>query len=107
MTRRLRRQTKFVFVLLAVVAVVVASTAHHVVGDDSRRLLRRQAGEVGALLTNSFSGADASLRSLAAVADPADRSAGAFVRSAGPLIVGQTRAIMLVQVRGASDVQRV
>jgi diguanylate cyclase (GGDEF)-like protein len=107
MTGRLRRQTKSVFVILVLVAIVVAFTAQHVVGDDNRRLLRRQAGEVGALLTNSFSGVDASLRSLAAVADPSDPLAGAFIQSARPLIVGQTRAIMLVQVLGPTDVQRV
>ena len=106
MRPRFRRQTKFVFVVLAVVAVAVAGIAHRIVGDDSRRLLRGQAGEVGALLTNSFSGVDASLRSLAAVADPSDPSARAFVQSATPLAVGQTRAIVLVRVRG-SELERV
>ena len=32
MTRRLRRQTLFVFVVLSVVAVAVAGIAHHIVG---------------------------------------------------------------------------
>src|SRR3954465_9872503 len=58
-TLRLTRQALFVFVVLSVVAVAVAGIAQHIVGDDSRRLLRGQAGEVGALLTNSFSGVDA------------------------------------------------
>ena len=107
MTRRLRRQTKFVAVVLGAVAVIVAFTAQHLVGDDSRRLLRGQAGEVGALLTNSFSGVDASLRSLAAVADPADPLAEAFVQSARPLVVGQTRAILLVEVGSARELRRV
>jgi diguanylate cyclase (GGDEF)-like protein len=99
----LHRHSKVVFVVLAVVAVAVAGVGRHVVGADSRRLLQGQAGEVGALLTNSFSGVDASLRSLMAVADPNDPSARAFVQSARPLVVGQTRAIMLVSVRGESE----
>jgi diguanylate cyclase (GGDEF)-like protein len=95
---RLRRPSQIVAVVLALVAVAVFGVARHVVGDDSRRLLRGQAGEVGALLTNSFSGVDASLRSLTNVADPTDPSVRAFVQSARPLIVGQTRAIVLVAV---------
>jgi len=95
---RLRRPSQIVAVALVLVAVTVFGAARHVVGEDSRHLLRGQAGEVGALLTNSFSGVDASLRSLTNVADPSDPYVRAFVQSAKPLIVGQTRAIVLVAV---------
>ena len=108
MTRlRLRRVSKVVAAVLAVVALFVAGIARHVVGEDNRQLLQRQAGEVGALLTNSFSGVDASLRSLAAVADPVDPSARVFEQSARPLVVGQTRAIILVRVAAGVAGQRV
>jgi diguanylate cyclase (GGDEF)-like protein len=106
MTRRLRSQTVVVAAVLALIAVAVFGIARHVVADDSRRLLHGQAGEVGALLTNSFSGVDASLRSLAVVADASDPTHSAFVQSARPLVVGQTRAIMLVNVTPASVLER-
>ena len=103
---RLRPQSLAVLVSLAIVAFVFAAIARQVVGDDGRRLLQKQAAEVSALLTNSFSGVDASLRSLTSVADPTDPSARAFVQSAEPLVVGQTRAIILARVE-ATAVRRV
>lgn len=97
---RIRPLTLAVLSSLATIAIVFALIAGRVVRDDERRLLQKQTGEVGALLTNSFSGVSASLRSLSTVADADDPTARAFLQSAAPLVVGQTRAIILFRVEG-------
>jgi len=101
-TFRPRPLTIGVFTALLAVAVGFSALGRHVVREDSKRLLRNQAGEISALLTNSFSGVNASLRSLQSVADGSDPTSRAFVQSAEPLVVGQTRAIMLVWQDGAT-----
>ncbi|MEY2588900.1 MAG: hypothetical protein QOJ67_884 [Acidimicrobiaceae bacterium] len=107
MTRRgVRPLSLLVLAAVGVVACAAAFFAHNVIRDQNRRLLRERAGEVGALLTNSSSGVAATLRSLSTVVHEGDSSPQAFVDSATPLVVGQTRAILLVRVSG-SELTRV
>ena len=101
MSRRwVRPLSVLVLVAFGLMACAAAVVAHNVIRDQNQRLLRERAGEVGALLTNSSSGVAATLRSLSTVAHPGDSSSQAFIDSATPLVVGQTRAILLVRVTG-------
>ena len=103
MSRRWVRPVSIVVLIaLGLMAGAAAIIAGNVIRDQDQRLLRERAGEVGALLTNSSSGVAATLRSLSTVVHAGDSSPQAFIDSATPLVVAQTRAILLVRVNGST-----
>jgi hypothetical protein len=101
MNLRPRQATVVVFIVFCLIAVSAAVASQHVVRQEETRLVAERAADVGEELTNSATGTDASLRSLATLAS-LPGAATSFTAEATPLLAGAARTIALIARHGAS-----
>src|SRR5665811_304397 len=83
-----------VFVVLAGASLGAFGAVGRVVDAQEDRMLAERADEVKALLTNTFTGIESSLRVLGPLGASSDPAAAAlFAQTAGPLVQGNTKTV--------------